>query len=251
MAVMDEFKEEREALKHAGFKQRLSYYAYYYKWHVIVSIIAVVCLGSMIYEMVTAKDTAFYAVMLNTLENEETSKSFKQAFMEYAGINPDKYELLFDTSLHISPDKNSMDEATVSSTQKLMVYMAAAELDAILTDSTSIRQYANSEYFFDLREILSEEQLAKYESYFYYVDMAEVRALQKAQENLDDTYVAEFPDPKKPEEMKEPVPVGLYIDREKLNGAYYFPDGDLVLGIFSNTQHLDNALKYIDFLFEA
>ena len=33
--------------------------------------------------------------------------------------------------------------------------------------------------------------------------------------------------------MKEPVPVGLYIDREKLNGAYYFPDGDLVLGIFS------------------
>lgn len=250
MAVMDEFKEEREALKNESFKKRFSYFVYYYKWYVIVGVIAVVCLSSMIYQMLTAKDPAFYAVMLNSLADEETSESFNREFMEYAGIDPDEYEMLMDTTLHINPDKNAVDQATVTSTQKLMVYMAAAELDVMLSDSTSIEQYANNEYFFDMRSILSEEQLAKYEPYFYYVDMAEIRALQEAQENLDDTYVPNFPDPRKPEEMAEPVPVGLYIDRAKLDGAYYFQDGDLVLGVFANTKHLDTALKYIDFLFE-
>ena len=35
MAVMDEFKEEREALKRGTPKQKLAYFWYYYKWHVI------------------------------------------------------------------------------------------------------------------------------------------------------------------------------------------------------------------------
>ena len=34
MAVMDEFKEEREALKRGTPKQKLAYFWYYYKWHV-------------------------------------------------------------------------------------------------------------------------------------------------------------------------------------------------------------------------
>ena len=33
MAVMDEFKEEREALKNGTPKQKLAYFWYYYKWH--------------------------------------------------------------------------------------------------------------------------------------------------------------------------------------------------------------------------
>ena len=41
MAVMDEFKEEREALKRGTPKQKLAYFWYYYKWHVIISVIII------------------------------------------------------------------------------------------------------------------------------------------------------------------------------------------------------------------
>ena len=36
MAVMDEFKEEREALRNGTPKEKLSYFWYYYKWHTLI-----------------------------------------------------------------------------------------------------------------------------------------------------------------------------------------------------------------------
>lgn len=35
MPVMDEFREEREAMKQKSFKERFLYFCEYYKWHVI------------------------------------------------------------------------------------------------------------------------------------------------------------------------------------------------------------------------
>lgn len=52
MAVMDEFKEEREALKRGTPKQKLAYFWYYYKWHVIISVIIIGMLVSFIYQFV-------------------------------------------------------------------------------------------------------------------------------------------------------------------------------------------------------
>lgn len=65
MAVMDEFKEEREALKNGTPKQKLAYFWYYYKWHVIISVIIIGMLVSFIYQYANRKDTAFNAVLLN------------------------------------------------------------------------------------------------------------------------------------------------------------------------------------------
>ena len=65
MAVMDEFKEEREALKNGTPKQKLAYFWYYYKWHVIISVIVIGMIVSFIYQYTNRKDTAFNAVLLN------------------------------------------------------------------------------------------------------------------------------------------------------------------------------------------
>ena len=42
MAVMDEFKEEREALKNGTPRQKLAYFWYYYKWHVIIALVVII-----------------------------------------------------------------------------------------------------------------------------------------------------------------------------------------------------------------
>lgn len=250
MAVMDEFKEERAALKNAGFKKKLSYFLYYYKWHVIAGVLIAAGIGSIIYEMVTKKEYAFYAVHMNAAESETAAPEFRQGFLDYAGISSEKYETIFDTTIHISPDPDSMDESTMTSTQKLMVYVAAGEVDVMVSDARSIAQYANSEAFFDMRQLLTQKQLAEYEPFFYYVDMAVIREWNEAKDNMEYDYKPEFPDPSKPQEMKEPVPVGLFIQSPKLREAYLFREGDLVLGVYRNTKHLETALQYIDYLFE-
>ena len=42
MPLMDEFKEERASIKNAPFKKKLRYFWDYYKWHVIITVAAVV-----------------------------------------------------------------------------------------------------------------------------------------------------------------------------------------------------------------
>jgi hypothetical protein len=123
----------------------------------------------------------------------------------------------------------------------------------IVTDESSLEQYSYGEDFYDLREILSEEQLEKYEPYFYYIDM---KTVEERNEILNDAsnlyldYVLIAPDPRHPEDMEEPVPVGIYLDDcEEIRKYFYFEDDEnVVASVFVNTTRLDMALKYIDYL---
>lgn len=65
MAVMDEFREEREALKNGTPKEKLQYFWYYYKWHVIIALVVIIMIVSFVQQLRDRKDPAFYAVMLN------------------------------------------------------------------------------------------------------------------------------------------------------------------------------------------
>lgn len=256
MAVMDEFKEEREALKNGTPKEKLNYFWYYYKWYVIGGLIAIILIGSFVYQLVTRTETVFEAVMMNaTLLTQD--EIYAEEFGEYIGMNPKEENVMFDTSIHVSED--SRDEISYTSIMKLTAYTAAGDLDVMVTDTDSFRKYANSETFFDLRTILTEEQIAKYEPYFYYVDQKTIDEINAASENLDVTEELEkitYPDPTRPEDMETAIPVGIYLDgSKKIRENFYFRDKDgeakhIAIGIYVNTSHLENALKFIEFAFE-
>lgn len=256
MAVMDEFKEEREALKHGTFKERLSYFWYYYKWYVLGTLFAILLIASFVHQLVTSTDTVFNAVMLNaSLMTEE--ETYAEEFAEYLDIDPKEENVMFDTSIRIIED--SMDDTSYTSVMKLATYTAAADIDVMVTDTDSFRKYANSETFYDLRDILSAEQLEKYEPYFYYVDQKtidEINAINEDLNNLDGLDDVVYTEPTKPEEMETPIPVGIYLDNsEKLRENYYFRGESgaaehVVMGIYINTEQLDNALKFLEFVFE-
>lgn len=252
MAVMDEFKEQREALKNGTPKEKLGYFWYYYKWHVIGTLFAIFLIIFFVYEMVSRKETIFNVAMVNASDMAEITmegeSQFPQKFADYVGIDTDTYDVLFDVSYRIAED--GADETSMVSSQKLFAYTAAGQLDVMLTDSTSFRKYANAYNFYDVREILSEAQLAKYEPYFYYVDETVMEAIDIAANNLEDTSTIEIPDPTKPENMEKPLPVGIFVDNDLLMEEYYFRGEDIVIGIYQNTQHLDYALGCIDFLYE-
>lgn len=251
MPVMDEFKEEREAIKNGSFQDKLKYFWCYYKWHTIVTICAVILLAVLIHDVTTQKETAFFAVMLNSVSlEEEDVESFQQSFVDYAQIDLDQQEVLFDNTISFSPD--SADEMSVASAQRLLVYTAASELDVIVGGSDIFPKEANQGMFHDLRDVLSEEQLTKYEPYFYYIDQSYVDALEEAENNLEaDITLPEIPDPTKPEEMENPIPVGIFVtDCANLKDTYYFGGEYSTVGIMVNAPHLENSLKFIDYLFE-
>lgn len=252
MPVMDEFKEEREALKHGTFKQKLQYFLDYYKWYVIGITVAVCCAASLIYHYVTYKETAFLAAILNSGELK-SSEDYAAAFMEYAGLDPADCKVSFDASFSVTFDLSSpeaRDEVYYTSREKLNLLMTVGELDIILSNDELFSHFANSGIFCDLRPYLSQEQIKAYEPYFYYVDKPLVEQISLAERNMDDTFHPEIPDPTKPELMEEPVPVGIYVqDNETLSETFYIRgEGPVAAGIISNAPHPDTAVKYMEYL---
>ncbi len=127
---MDEFREEREALKHGTPKQKFRYFLDYYKWHVVAAVAIIVFAASMIYNMATRKEMAFSVSLVNAFDIG-TGEEQLASFAEYAGIDTEEFDVMADSSMQI--DYTSTDQNTAASLQKLMVLVAAGEIDALLS----------------------------------------------------------------------------------------------------------------------
>lgn len=251
MPVMDEFKEEREALKHGTLKEKFSYFMDYYKWHVVIAAAAILFAVSLITQIVMRKDTAFYAAMINGTELE-SAQEYKESFAEYASIDLEKNEILFDTSVRINTDPAaSYNPESRASNEKLMVYIASGEVDVFVTEPEILEQYAHNEFFLDLRTVLTPEQIEKYGPWFYYVDQAVIDEQKAALDAMDLEYVPVYPDPLKPDAMEEPVPVGIYLENSFALREHYSYSGEkLAVTIVANCKRPELAVKFIDFLLQ-
>ena len=250
MPVMDEFREEREALKHGTLKQKFRYFLDYYKWYVVAAVAFVGFAASMIYNMVTRKDMAFSVSLINAFDIG-SGDEYLASFAEYAGIDTEEFDIMADSSMQI--DYTSTDQNTAASIQKLMVLVAAGEIDALLSDEAVIEQYAYSETFYDLRDVLTAEQLDAYGPYLFYMDQAVADAVSEAQMDPDyeSTAMPERPDPRKPEAMEQPVPVGICLgEAQALNETYVFLSGEGILAVPATSPHLETVSQYVDFLLQ-
>ena len=250
MAVMDEFREEREALKNADIKTKWQYFLDYYKWYVIGGVAVIAFVVSMVHSALTAKDNALFGYFLNTYAEEEQSTALLNEFAEVAEIDLNEYQVSIDSSLQYTA--GSMDENSYMASQKVMVTIAASDVDFLAADESAFEYYATSDTFFDLREIYTEEELAKFRDYIYYVDMDVVREKEEIVEAGNfESYEAPVYDHFAPEEMGDPVPIGLCIqDSPKLADTYYFRTGSVPMGIVVNTQRLDATKQFVEYLFE-
>lgn len=226
-----------ESLKNADFKAKLGYFWDYYKVHTFVAIGLIIFLVTMISGNLSKKDTVFYAAMAYCSEiSEEAVSAFEENYIEYAGIDLNKHEIQL-----------------VSNPNQLMLFMATAQVDVIVSGPEYFSEEAGLNTFYDLRDIMTEEQLAKYEPYFYYADQVVLDARKNLPESDDiENAYPEMPDPRKPEEMEQPVPVGLFVtDCTAITETYNFGSEDIAIGVVGNAPHIENALKYIDYLFNS
>lgn len=248
MPLMDEFKEEREALKHGTPKQKLVYFWDYYKWHTIAVIAAILVLIFTIRGFVTRKDTAFYACFLNLTQYDMMDETESvNAFAEFAGIDTEKYSIIFDTSVQIGMG-TVMDS---ESSQKLLAYLFAAEIDVMASDLDSILIYAYQGDFYDMRDLLPEEQFTACQDAFYYIDGAVLAEIKAARESNDLSYSPVYPDPLLPGQMKDPIPAGIVLrDDNPLAKDYYFYGKKGAVSVVINTKRTELAMKFLDFVMQ-
>ncbi len=246
MAVMDEFKEEREKLKSQSFKKKLSYFWTYYKWYVIGGLFIAVILTATVRSFLTRTEDALYGVVVNgyASDNEE---AFLTGFTDYAGIDTKEYSVAFNSTMRIS---DRLDESTLAASQFIMVYTSAGDLDVAVMDAQPFTKYAYSGIYSDLSTLLDSELLSSLSGRIYYMDYAVYKQITELEENNQSSDEVIRPDPLKPEEMQEPVPVGIDLTGcSKFMDTYYYESGTAYLGIVGNSAHKDTAVKFIEYIF--
>ena len=245
MAVMDEFKEERERMKSQPFKKRLEYFWDYHKIHIII-IACVLFMGiSLIGSITNQKETALSIALIDCYSNEGEIKNYNQELAELLGIDTNKEKIVLDNSFYLS----NMDTPDASSAEVLSLRIMAKELDVMLSKEAIFNRYVQNGIFKDLREVLSPEQLAYYQDSFYYVDQAVIDKGEIYEIDFAENAFVDNTDHTTPEGMEQPIPVGIYVTgTEEFQGVYYFSsdDQEVVFGIPFYSEHAEYALKFLD-----
>lgn len=259
--VQDEIREQQQKLKGKSLKEKLQYFWYYYKVHTIVIICVVVFLVTMLHDILSAKDYIFYGITLNAVDL--SGDSMEQAFGEYAGLDLETYECFIDTDSTLS--YRTATQYDMATSQKLIALVQTKDLDVMVFDSEIYNNYANNGMAADLTTLYTPEELQKYEGRLYYVDKAQIdRAdedpgyknealafLDGDEEVTNDDILREAETHRHPENMEDPIPVGIFLEDSPFvqkTGAYDILKP--VFGISSTTTRPETAKKFLEFLWD-
>ena len=265
MALNDEIRREQAKLKGQPFKVKFAYFWDYYKIHTIVAFCIIVAVAWTAYDMITAKDTAVGAYFLNAAGAvEELAAAYMREFEQAYGVDTAKEEVYLSTTQYLTPGANR-DNYDYAALQKIVAEQAAGEMDFTAMDLWNFNSYVQSGMFADLREIFSEEELARMDEKYglYYVDMQEIR--EEAERREDVEYITKMevestaeanesellsnftlPDPSG---MRDPAPVGVWINSTELVTEAHFYDGITAIGgIVVNTKRMEPAKAFFQWL---
>lgn len=221
-SVNDEIREQREKVfKENGFKGRLEYFFYYYKWHVIIGAIILIFCGSMIYELLTKKDVALQVVYVNGFPNVESAE-FMADFQKTIDIDENKAETLLDDTFYIDAESPSYyDEQSI---EKLLVMCSAGTVDVCVVDESYFMNMAEGGYFLDLSTVLTDEQMEQYSDRIVWYDCAD---------NIT--------------EGEEAIAIEV-TDASKIVSTQSFPNTKCYYGILVNSEKIDNSLAFLEYI---
>lgn len=256
--VRDEIKAQQDKTKNMSFKEKLSYFWDYYKVHTIVAVLVIIFTISFFHTVLTQKDYCFNGLMLNSYGLSDTA--LEESFSEYAQLDTENYECFIDTNSSLSQLRSSQYD--MASSQRIIALTQTGQLDAVLFDSLVFSDFAMSGMFPDLRTLFSEEELMPYRDFLYYVDYAKIRELQNREPNdtrfaeepaleTDAEIAAEADSHRHPEEMEEPVPIGIFMEKSPFIKDSHTYDGFIpIFSIPGTTERLETAKRYLDFLWD-
>ena len=229
MALMDEFKEERESIKNKSFKEKLDYFWCYYKWWVILPIIIVIIAGNLISTMMNQPKYILDGMFINISDfnSLEALDEYLYTFVEEHGLDSSKYSVAYNPNhTYISEEKKaSMSEdqydpsANKYAIQNVVAGLGSKSLNFVIGPADSLLELDSNQLFTDLSEFLTDEQLSLYESHFIYI-----------------------------EDEKE-IPILIDISGcEALQKIYGSNVDNLAIGIVNDENEKDMMLEFLDYL---
>jgi hypothetical protein len=243
MAVRDEVKAERDKMKGRPLKDRLEYFWEYYKIHTIVGVVLLVIAFSIGHSILSNREDALNAVFVNAdALDDGAAEELTEQVARRSNIKTDEKDVNIDLfrTLSLGGPVNQTDFGTAG---RFQAQMQDHALDVMVLDPWYFTYYTNQTTFMDLRNILSAEELESLKDQLYYVDLVELKDLQKEMAKADYQFVPEEPakvlqgelreNYKKPDpdRMQDPAPVGVILSDSAFIKKHKLYEGvDPILG---------------------
>ena len=243
MTIREAIREQAKTMKNRTPKEKFSYFWEYYGLKTIALVAALVTLIAFVVTMVTQKEYAFSGMFFGG-EPTEAEAEYLNTFAQSAGIDLKKNQLAVKAAPDIRMDQLVSPEI-YQYMETFTAMVASKSVDCFAANEDLFLYYAYMGYAVDLRTVLTPQELEALAPYLYYAD----NKLIELQENADGGYADAYsqrPVPTKPEEMEDPVPVGISLDAAtaEFKEAYRFY-GKNVIGLCASSEHMDNALAFL------
>ena len=229
----------RDAFRRMGPREKFGYILTYYWWAILLSVIAAVILGSVIYGRVTKKQMLLHIACLNVNAGSDLEESLREGYLRFAGEDPKKTDVLLYRDMYISADPAEADhQMAYASRLKLMATINGKLLDMVLMNREALEILSAADYLLDLSAFAEEggipEELRPYltENVVVLEDNAIEYNLNEADEYREVTAL----------KTNALDLSGISVIREA-----GFPDS-VFLGIIANTPRQEQSLDYLDYV---
>ena len=232
-------------LKDKPFKDKVEHIVTYYGIVILIILSVLIFAVSYTVHLLTLKDSALNITCIGATVTQKRVDAFVEDFASTAGIDTQEYEV--DLSTNLSSYQQGNYGNAYDTAEIMMAMVASKKVDAILSDTTTFIPYMYQGLFADVSKTLTAEQVERYKDLFLYADQAiadELRDMTVVEE------LPEFPDPTKPENMKQPVPIAIRIPENTDFYKAFFPnlEGYAACGIAVNAVNVENTLAFLDYI---
>ena len=249
MTLREKIRKIITAIKEGKGGAVFEYFYDYYKFEAFVIIAVLYFIGNLTYTKLTEKEIVLTGALLNqyNILAEDLILEMEKDFLTEQDLALDENHVEFNTSLRYAHSgDSSFNDATI---QGLVAQCSGGTIDFITGDMESMTIFAYGEYFYDLREVLSKEEMERFAPYILYVDQDYRRQIEEALVTPEVIPTMVPPDMRYPDKMVDPIPVLIDLRDSKLLSEIYIDLVDvLCFGFTVNAPDLEMAKEFLYYL---
>lgn len=230
--------ENKEALARMNLLQKLDHIFEYYKFPLVLILIAAVALGSVLYYRFTRKEALLYVAYANISVGDTLDSALSEDYLRAIGADPRKCEVRVYRNLYLSQDATVQNhEYAYASQLKVMAAMANRQLDVVLMNREAYDILSSGGYLLPLEGFLAGDLSRRTADHL--VQNTVILSDNAIEHRLDESvpYQAET------EEVENAILTSAFPRFARAEFS-----GDVYLGVIGNSERTEAVLQYIDYL---
>jgi len=242
MTIRETAIYQLKKLKGQPLKKKLSYIGTYYGVPIAAVLAAIVIVISMIVHYHNIKPSALNVCCVNTMAEQESIESYLHGFAREQQIDLEEYEVTARTGIGFSGINMEMD---YRSSQLLLSMIVSGEIDVMAADRDTILTHCYQQACVDLTGVLTQEQMEALAPHLLYMDLEYVEKMASFTEDP-----TQYPDPSKPEDMAQPIPIAIAFQPEWEFAQIAYPHtyADSAIALITTGENRGSAEAFLQYI---